>query len=116
MDWFLLACCPKCQGDLVLDEGDWRCMQCGTYYYPTRRRANGRRPGRPPTPDSRPALPPAPSADSPALPSASSADRPALPPAPSADRPALPPALFVIPAKAGIHTPPYRPAETHQGF
>ena len=94
MDWFLLACCPKCQGDLVLDEGDWRCMQCGTYYYPTRRRANGRRPGRPPTPDT----------------------RPALPPAPPADRPALSPTLFVIPAKAGIHTPPHRHAETHQGL
>lgn len=67
VDWFLLACCPKCQGDLVLDEGDWRCMQCGTYYYPTRH-ANGRRLGRPPTPDSRPALPPASSAGCPALP------------------------------------------------
>ena len=116
MDWFLLACCPKCQGDLVLDEGDWRCMQCGTYYYPTRHANGRRRLGRPPTPDSRPALPPAPSADRPALPPTSSADRPALPPASSADRPALPPHSFAIPAKAGIYTPAQRHAKTHQGL
>ncbi len=26
--------CAKCRGDLVLDGGEWRCWQCGTYYYP----------------------------------------------------------------------------------
>ena len=30
---FHLRACPKCQGDLALDEGDWLCLQCGTYYY-----------------------------------------------------------------------------------
>ena len=25
--------CTKCNGDLVFDEGDWRCWQCGHYYY-----------------------------------------------------------------------------------
>ena len=26
--------CYKCKGDLVLDGDEWRCWQCGTYYYP----------------------------------------------------------------------------------
>lgn len=26
--------CPKCSGDLVLDGDEWRCWQCGHYYYP----------------------------------------------------------------------------------
>ncbi len=26
--------CVKCKGDLVLDGDEWRCWQCGTYYYP----------------------------------------------------------------------------------
>ncbi|NQW23970.1 MAG: hypothetical protein HQ475_11045 [SAR202 cluster bacterium] len=26
--------CSKCNGDLVLDGDEWRCWQCGTYYYP----------------------------------------------------------------------------------
>ncbi len=26
--------CAKCKGDLVLDGDEWRCWQCGTYYYP----------------------------------------------------------------------------------
>ena len=30
---FHLKACSKCQGDLALDEGDWLCLQCGTYYY-----------------------------------------------------------------------------------
>ncbi len=30
---FHLKACSKCHGDLVLDEGDWLCLQCGTYYY-----------------------------------------------------------------------------------
>ncbi len=27
--------CVKCSGDLVLDGDEWRCWQCGTYYYPS---------------------------------------------------------------------------------
>ena len=27
--------CTKCSGDLVLDDGYWRCLQCGRYYYNT---------------------------------------------------------------------------------
>ena len=27
--------CTKCSGDLVLDDGYWRCLQCGRYYYAT---------------------------------------------------------------------------------
>ena len=30
---FHLKACSKCHGDLALDEGDWLCLQCGTYYY-----------------------------------------------------------------------------------
>jgi len=30
---FKLKSCGKCGGDLELDEGDWLCVQCGTYYY-----------------------------------------------------------------------------------
>ena len=26
--------CGKCGGDLRLDEDEWCCFQCGTYYYP----------------------------------------------------------------------------------
>jgi hypothetical protein len=26
--------CKKCRGDLVVDNEDWRCFQCGAYYYP----------------------------------------------------------------------------------
>ena len=26
--------CAKCNGDLTPDEDEWRCWQCGTYYYP----------------------------------------------------------------------------------
>ncbi len=29
-----LKSCRKCGGDLVLDEDEWRCWQCGRYYYP----------------------------------------------------------------------------------
>ena len=29
-----LKSCHKCGGDLVLDEDEWRCWQCGQYYYP----------------------------------------------------------------------------------
>jgi len=31
-----LKCCTKCQGDLVSDGDEWRCWQCGQYYYPRR--------------------------------------------------------------------------------
>ncbi|PKB79526.1 MAG: hypothetical protein BZY88_12845 [SAR202 cluster bacterium Io17-Chloro-G9] len=31
-----LKSCSKCQGDLVLDGDEWRCWQCGQYYYPVR--------------------------------------------------------------------------------
>ena len=30
---FHLKACSKCGGDLALDQGDWCCLQCGTYYY-----------------------------------------------------------------------------------
>jgi len=30
---FRLKACTKCGGDLALDDGDWICLQCGTYYY-----------------------------------------------------------------------------------
>ena len=33
MNRFRFKACAKCRGDLVLDEGDWLCLQCGTYYY-----------------------------------------------------------------------------------
>lgn len=33
MGLFRFKACRKCRGDLVLDEGDWLCLQCGTYYY-----------------------------------------------------------------------------------
>ena len=29
-----LKACRKCSGDLVLDGEEWRCWQCGRYYYP----------------------------------------------------------------------------------
>ena len=29
-----LESCDKCSGDLVLDGDEWRCWQCGAYYYP----------------------------------------------------------------------------------
>ncbi len=31
-----LASCNKCKGDLVYEEDEWRCLQCGKYYYPKR--------------------------------------------------------------------------------
>ena len=30
----ILKACWKCCGDLVLDGDEWRCWQCGRYYYP----------------------------------------------------------------------------------
>ena len=32
--WCRLKSCRKCRGDLVLDGDEWRCWQCGQYYYP----------------------------------------------------------------------------------
>lgn len=29
-----LGSCRKCNGDLVNEGDEWRCLQCGTYYYP----------------------------------------------------------------------------------
>lgn len=34
--WCRFRSCRKCAGDLVLDGEDWKCFQCGRYYYPTR--------------------------------------------------------------------------------
>ena len=25
--------CKKCWGDLMLDDAEWRCVQCGRYYF-----------------------------------------------------------------------------------
>ena len=33
MELYRLKACTKCGGDLAYDEGDWICLQCGTYYY-----------------------------------------------------------------------------------
>lgn len=33
VSWFLFKGCKKCSGDLASDDGDWICLQCGTYYY-----------------------------------------------------------------------------------
>ena len=33
MNLFRLKTCIKCRGDLAADNGDWLCLQCGTYYY-----------------------------------------------------------------------------------
>ena len=33
MNLYRLGVCLKCRGDLAYDEGDWICLQCGTYYY-----------------------------------------------------------------------------------
>lgn len=30
------AGCLRCRGDLVLEVDEWRCLQCGRYYYPQR--------------------------------------------------------------------------------
>ena len=29
----MLKDCGRCGGDLIMDDGDWRCLQCGQYYY-----------------------------------------------------------------------------------
>lgn len=33
MNLYRLGACLKCRGDLAFDDGDWICLQCGTYYY-----------------------------------------------------------------------------------
>ncbi len=33
MNIFRLGACLKCRGDLIHDDGDWLCLQCGVYYY-----------------------------------------------------------------------------------
>ena len=33
VNWLYLKSCAKCGGDLALDDGDWLCLQCGTYFY-----------------------------------------------------------------------------------
>ena len=33
MNLYRLGACLKCRGDLAHDDGDWICLQCGTYYY-----------------------------------------------------------------------------------
>jgi hypothetical protein len=33
LTWFRFKACVRCLGDLVWDEGDWLCLQCGRYYY-----------------------------------------------------------------------------------
>ena len=33
--WLRFRSCRKCCGDLILDGEDWRCWQCGRYYYST---------------------------------------------------------------------------------
>ncbi len=33
LNQFALKGCPKCGGDLAMDQGDWLCLNCGSYYY-----------------------------------------------------------------------------------
>lgn len=33
MNLYRLGACLKCRGDLAHGDGDWICLQCGTYYY-----------------------------------------------------------------------------------
>ena len=33
MNIYRLGACLKCRGDLAYDDGDWKCLQCGVYYY-----------------------------------------------------------------------------------
>lgn len=47
---FHLKACAKCHGDLALDEGDWLCLQCGTYYYTRLYRTPGQLPAPLPAP------------------------------------------------------------------
>ena len=44
--WVRFRSCRKCCGDLILDGEDWRCWQCGRYYYSTPPQQRTRRPSR----------------------------------------------------------------------
>ena len=33
MNIYRLRDCRKCGGDLARDDGDWICLQCGSYFY-----------------------------------------------------------------------------------
>lgn len=33
MGYYRLRSCGKCGGDLARDDGDWICLQCGSYSY-----------------------------------------------------------------------------------
>ena len=34
MSFWRFKGCSRCSGDLVLEDSEWRCLQCGHYYYP----------------------------------------------------------------------------------
>ena len=61
MNWFRFKSCVKCGGDLALDQGDWLCLQCGTYYYSGLYQLPGlyQRPAHPETPNPQIPEPPA---------------------------------------------------------
>ena len=61
MNLFRFKGCVKCGGDLALDQGDWLCLQCGTYYYIGLYQKPGlyQRPAHPEKPDPQPPEPPA---------------------------------------------------------
>ena len=61
MNWFRFKSCVKCGGDLALDQGDWLCLQCGTYYYIGLYQRPGlhQRPAHPEKPNPEPPEPPA---------------------------------------------------------
>ena len=35
MVYYRLKSCDKCQGDLVSEEDEWKCLQCGRCFYPS---------------------------------------------------------------------------------
>ena len=39
MMFWRLKSCSRCSGDLAQEDGEWRCLQCGHYYYPDLPRA-----------------------------------------------------------------------------
>ena len=61
MTWFRFKSCVKCGGDLALDQGDWLCLQCGSYYYIGLYQRPGllQRPAQPEKPNPEPPEPPA---------------------------------------------------------
>ena len=34
MNYWRFKSCSRCNGDLILEDSEWRCLQCGHYYYP----------------------------------------------------------------------------------